>query len=303
VMPDYEFDDALRRALHTAADGIDPGADGLERIRGRLSAPRPMSAAWLLAGYGDLARPAVSRLRWLLGALITWLWPPRTTPAPRRPSPGPLAQRYRWLRAAAVASAVVVAVAGGYGLSQLRSTMANTNELILPLGHNAHHQGGTTVEGHGGGPIIGPSNSPGAATGFPSPSPSPSASCPPKPVQSPPVHNPPSGQPTPTPTETQTQPYPTPTPTPSPTGTGEPTGSPSPSPSDSGGNSPASTPSTSPASAVYAAAVTTSAAAAPGPSQSSGSHCGTPPSPSPSQGTPRHGPNQRAGKHDQGRFS
>lgn len=289
--PDYEFDDALRRALHTVADGIEPGADGLERIRSRLTAPRPLSAAWLQAGYGDLARPAASRLKWLLDGLIAWLWPPRASSPARPPSPraGKLGQRYRWLRPVAVAAAVVIAVTGGYGLTQLRSTMSNPSELYLPLvGGKQHHQGGS-VENHGSGPIIGPSNASGAGTGSSSPSPSPSTSCSPGPGKGPHVHNTPPATPTPTPSPTLT---PSPTPTPSPSGTGEPSGSPSPSPSDSGGGT-SDSPATSPASAVYAAALSTSPAS-PGPSQSSRSRCGTSPSPTP--GVPRHRPNQRAGK-------
>src|ERR1700685_3935271 len=34
-----DYEEALRRALHAAADSIEPSADGLERIRERLNRP------------------------------------------------------------------------------------------------------------------------------------------------------------------------------------------------------------------------------------------------------------------------
>ena len=45
-------EEVLRRVLHTAADSIEPGADGLARIRSRVTSPRPASVAWLLTGPG-----------------------------------------------------------------------------------------------------------------------------------------------------------------------------------------------------------------------------------------------------------
>ena len=58
---EFDYDDILRRALRTAADGIEPSGDGLERIRARLTTPRPLAAAWLMAGYTDVALPALAR--------------------------------------------------------------------------------------------------------------------------------------------------------------------------------------------------------------------------------------------------
>ena len=72
-----DYEEALRRALHAAADSIEPSADGLERIRERLN--RPMlsfesASAWyaglrrwlepVAAAFGAVAglfRPAAAR--------------------------------------------------------------------------------------------------------------------------------------------------------------------------------------------------------------------------------------------------
>src|SRR5215469_7843563 len=56
-MTHSEQEEILRRALHAVADTIEPAADGLERIRERLSRPRPLAVAWLMAGWTGLAQP------------------------------------------------------------------------------------------------------------------------------------------------------------------------------------------------------------------------------------------------------
>jgi hypothetical protein len=59
--PERDYDDILRRALRAAAESIEPAADGLDRIRGRVSARRAGSFV-LLAEFLDWFRPI---LRWL----------------------------------------------------------------------------------------------------------------------------------------------------------------------------------------------------------------------------------------------
>jgi len=44
----------LRRALHAAADAIEPRDDGLEHIRARLRRPRPLALAWAEAAWTDV---------------------------------------------------------------------------------------------------------------------------------------------------------------------------------------------------------------------------------------------------------
>jgi hypothetical protein len=49
VPGDGDFDEVLRRALHSAADGIEPTADGLTQIFRRVATPWLVRQAWLLA--------------------------------------------------------------------------------------------------------------------------------------------------------------------------------------------------------------------------------------------------------------
>src|SRR5262249_57443118 len=98
-MTPSEQEEALRRALHAVADTIEPAPDGLERIRERLSRPRPLAVAWLMAGWTGLAQPmllwkepvragAAGRMSERLG---TWLHPAIAPPRPPRPPfPAPI---------------------------------------------------------------------------------------------------------------------------------------------------------------------------------------------------------------------
>ena len=61
-MTHSEQEEILRRALHAVADSIEPAPDGLERIRERLSKPRPLAVAWLMAGWTGLAQPLLLRM-------------------------------------------------------------------------------------------------------------------------------------------------------------------------------------------------------------------------------------------------
>jgi len=68
-MTHAEQEEMLRRALHAVADAIEPAADGLERIRERLSRPRPLAVAWLMAGWTGLAQPVLLRMEPVLAEL------------------------------------------------------------------------------------------------------------------------------------------------------------------------------------------------------------------------------------------
>src|SRR5579864_4340223 len=61
-MTHSEQEEVLRRALRAVADTIEPAADGLERIRERLSKPRPLALAWLMVGWTGLAQPLLLRM-------------------------------------------------------------------------------------------------------------------------------------------------------------------------------------------------------------------------------------------------
>jgi hypothetical protein len=232
---EFEYDEILRRALRAAADGIEPAGDGLERIRARLTTPRPLTSAWLMAGYTDVALPALARLWSALDSLRDWLRPAvgragqtragnrhlRPSQAPgRRPARGTLVHRYGWLRPAAVATAVVIAVAGGFALSQLPGAISNSGAENLPLSNSGTHPHGGSVDSGSASQLPGPSKTSGNWAGLQR-TPSASASCGPSaPRRASGAH------PTPTPTPSVT-PSPTPSATPSPTATPTPTATPS----------------------------------------------------------------------------
>src|SRR5262245_8767711 len=69
-MTHSEQEEVLRRALHAVADTIEPAADGLERIRERLSKPRPLAVAWLMAGWTGLAQPLLLRMEPVRAELV-----------------------------------------------------------------------------------------------------------------------------------------------------------------------------------------------------------------------------------------
>ncbi|HEY2313757.1 MAG TPA: hypothetical protein VGH96_09100, partial [Streptosporangiaceae bacterium] len=77
----------LRRALHAAAETVEPRFDGLERIQARLGRPRPVAVAWAEAAWTDLrlrAQPGLQRgLEWLASAIR--LAYDRFGPTPGRP--------------------------------------------------------------------------------------------------------------------------------------------------------------------------------------------------------------------------
>ncbi|HEY6279609.1 MAG TPA: hypothetical protein VIX86_25135 [Streptosporangiaceae bacterium] len=216
-----DFDDILRRALHAEVESVEPAANGLERILHRTREPwllRQLSL--MLTECADLfwlivirAEPGVSKLRQAIAARTGLLAAPtgrRHRPPARRARPG---TRLAWIRPAlAVTAAVVVVVAGVYGLAQLRQSLVldlfPNAGIAAPAGPGAANGGpGPSVQGH---------SSPGGilptGAGSDSARPSPRASCE-------------RG------THKKRSPSPSTSPTPSPTGSS--TGSPSPSPTAS----------------------------------------------------------------------
>jgi hypothetical protein len=150
---DRDYEDIVRRALHTAAESVEPAGDGLERIRHRLHSPR--SAASVLSGFTlwcrlhgirflvrlepaiGAARSGRGQVRHLLGGLgplpgplLALFGGRRGRPGepghdqaghppggeggpPERPRRGPLGPGAAWLRPVLAVSAVVVVVVVG----------------------------------------------------------------------------------------------------------------------------------------------------------------------------------------------
>ena len=238
---DFDYDEILRRALRTAADGIEPSGDGLERIRARLTTPRPLASAWLIAACTEVALPALAWLWSALDSLRGWLRPalsragqPGDPHHHSRPGQGDssrpaLLHRYGWLRPAAVAAAIVIAVAGGFALSQLPGAISNSGAENLPLSNSGTHPHGGSVDSGAASQLPGPSKTSGTWAGL-HPTPSATASCGSSAsrrdtgthAKATPT---PSGAPSPTPRVTPS-PTATPTPTPTATASGTPTAAP-----------------------------------------------------------------------------
>jgi hypothetical protein len=239
-----ELDQMLRRALHAEVDSIEPDEGGLERIRRRTHAPWLVrQASLMLTECVDLARlivirlePAFTGLRTAIAerggaraalvgllssavaSIVALFKPPSRVPGHghRGPRSG---SNLGWLRPAlAVAGAVVIVVAGVYGLAQVRDNLVLE---LFPSGTPASNGPGS----HGGGgqgPTLNGQTAPagavptGSQTGSARPSPSPSCSKSPQAQATPTA--PATGIPTPTDTPStaptdSTAPSPTDTPT------------------------------------------------------------------------------------------
>jgi hypothetical protein len=158
-----DLEDALRRALRTAADSVEPAADGLDRIRSRICARRPVPTGWNMA---ELAGPAVNGnpvLRNLLPVSIAAQAAFHAVVQRLRPGPDGIGW-YRWLRsAAALATAFVVVLAGSWAITALP-------QVIAPSASNG------SAPGSGGGrvPVTSSSGPAAPRTGSQSPVASPS---------------------------------------------------------------------------------------------------------------------------------
>src|SRR5215470_13975290 len=72
-----DFEERLRRALHDAADRVEPADGGLDRIRRSVPRPRPVLLAAMMAACAAAARRACTR---------SWPGCQWSLPPPRRPA-------------------------------------------------------------------------------------------------------------------------------------------------------------------------------------------------------------------------
>src|ERR1700733_7398381 len=154
---DRDFEEILGRALHAAADSVEPADDGLQRIRARLTTPRPLLVAWVMAGYSAGA----SRARSGLLAISAWLQGVRGAVSENARGAGPGRLRGRRhparLRAGAVlAIAVFLMTAGVLALTPVpQLAISQTAGLIRSLVSDGHQSGtgggGSGGSGHGAG--------------------------------------------------------------------------------------------------------------------------------------------------------
>jgi hypothetical protein len=242
-----DIDQILRRALHAEVDSIEPADGGLDRIRRRAHAPWLVRQALLmLTECIDLARligirlePGFTGLRTTIDerggpwaafagvvsstvASIAALFTPSRRPSRNHNHRSPRSvSNLGWLRPAlAVAGAVVIVVAGVYGLAQVRDNLVLDH---FPSGTPASNGPGSS--GGGGQTPTAPAGVVPTGTRTGSARPSPKASC----------SSTPQAQATPTAPATD---IPTPT------------DSPSAAPTDSTAPSPTATPTDSPSTSA-----------------------------------------------------
>ena len=241
--PTLDHEERLRRALRAAADSVEPAADGLGRIRARLTPPRPVIAAWMVSGTEPAAlrlRLAVTWLRLRLGLAHGRIGPVagRARPALGRiraaftgivPARSEPRARAAWLRpVGAMAAFVLIIGSGALAIARLQQTAAPIGSTTA-LGNSRPHaspRSTTGLAGDGtprelkstGWPLV--PLTPQLSTGLlpPNPrkaSPAPSSTCPPSPNSSPtPSPTPTSPSPSVSPTPTPTSPSPSVSPTP-----------------------------------------------------------------------------------------
>jgi hypothetical protein len=276
---DRNLEDVLRRALRAAADSIEPGSDGIDQIRAKISARQDArrfswhSRARHAMSTGHRGRGLVPAGTWLAAAL-------RSLADRFRPEPG-RSGWLGWMRpVAALATGLLVMAAASWAVAALPAAISPTNnarQLTSPAVTPAPASSGSTAGGASqpyDSVPTGPSCSPTAPVSGASPSPGPGGSA-----------------------------SPSPSPSSSPTGTG---GSPSPSPSGSGSPQPTD-PDSASGQASPAASLADELAAqprssprptpAPDAGASGGQDSGSSPSPAPSaspsaapSGSPAPGP-------------
>jgi hypothetical protein len=231
---------ALRRALHAAAEQVEPGGDGLDKIRQRVRhrRPMPMAIAWvdialtrLSLGVPDGFWVVWDRIALEVRAVARHFWPEQGRPARSG------REWLGWARPLAAMSAAVFIVA-----AVIYTTVGVTQVFVpagssQPSGHNTGGQpaggsqggaggqpqthSGQTQPSNSGGPTVGATNSSACTPTKPTPGKS-ITSAPTSPTSSP--TSTPTSTPTPTVTPTPST-TPTPTPTPSSTDSSSPSGS------------------------------------------------------------------------------
>jgi hypothetical protein len=140
-----EREAALRRALHSAAEYIEPAPGGLERIQERLRRPRPVLVAQLEAAWTVVVMRApdvIEAVRRRTANVLRLVW---DRFGPKTAGQGPL----RWLRPlAAISVAVFVVGAGAYiGLASPPFITGGVPTGVA--GDAATHPGGRAGSGAG----------------------------------------------------------------------------------------------------------------------------------------------------------
>lgn len=144
-----DLEEVLRRALRTAADSVEPGADGLERIRSRISARHSVPSGWSMAELAGSAATASSVMRNLLPVSTAARAFLHAVVARFQPDPEWIGW-YRWLRpAAALATGIFVVLAGSWAITALPQVISSSASNGSPTG-----SGGGAPVADGSGPAV-----------------------------------------------------------------------------------------------------------------------------------------------------
>jgi hypothetical protein len=142
---DDGLEEALRRALSDAASEVEPGGDGLEKIRARIGdrPPRP----WLLsvlAGLVDRVRHWTWRGHWAWQDSLPGLGALRERRSRRSNFPGP---GIGWLRLVTVLAGVAVLTGIALGVQPVRHAISQASSTLN--GGGGSPNGGAGTEGKG----------------------------------------------------------------------------------------------------------------------------------------------------------
>src|SRR6266568_557621 len=163
---EHDHEEILRRALRSAADLVEPSADGLERIRARLSPPRPAFLAWVMVGYAEAVKPLLGYLDPLVEWLRAALGPIIERFKPARPDAAHPQRRYAWLRpAAAMATAVFVVAMGAFALTALPQVISQSGAFSFHIIGSQSSSQGANAKPQGSGSQISGGAVPGGASG------------------------------------------------------------------------------------------------------------------------------------------
>ena len=170
--PEDGLEDALRRSLHVALSQVEPGVDGLERIRARTKHHQPQP--WLVSvavGAVDRARHFVWHGHWAWAdsfpvlSVVPWprlrLLPQGTGHVPAHAAPGSRPRRINgiaWMRPAAVLAGVVFIASVALAIPPFRQAIVQFSNTTLTGGHSSGGSGG-----NGGGSAAGNGTLPGSA--------------------------------------------------------------------------------------------------------------------------------------------
>lgn len=194
-----DYEDLLRRALRAAAESVEPAADGLDRIRSRVSARR-VSPFMLLAEFlDDCFRPIMLSLE-SGGQALGRVFRQRTRAAERpraahrsqlpltglrarlAPAFTRLAPAASWLKPVlAVGGAVGIVVAGVFTLGQVQQAITPANQVTRPGA--SHHRSVISPPASPGAVVVPPTATP-ASTAGSSLGARPAATCTPSPKAS-----------------------------------------------------------------------------------------------------------------------